>query len=126
MPEIFITMFEYLPLFLMMALLLALVQLVASIGLLKRKNWGRILFIIMMVLAILYNLGSTIISFIVMGQFKFPQEAEIPPQFENMMLAGMIMGALFTLAFCALFAAIIWKLSTPKIRAEFTGEIALS
>ena len=74
--------------------------LIASIGLLRRRNWGRIIFIGYLILGIAWS-----IALIVFPQF----------------LAGASIG--FPIAFTLLFAWVIAKLVSADIRREFqTGQ----
>ncbi len=101
-------------------LLLSALTLVASIGLLKRWNWARLVFIALMALGILWNIGGLFLQRLVLsGMRMMPENAgpEFRSQFEPMMSAMQIVSAIFALAFCVLFAWIIKRLMS--VRREF-------
>jgi hypothetical protein len=73
-------MFEHLQLFLMIFLIIAALTLASTIGLLKRKNWARIVFIEIMGFGILWNLCSMALSFLMFSSFV-PLSDTAPPEF---------------------------------------------
>jgi hypothetical protein len=106
--------------------LLSLVTLVASVGLLKRWNWARLLFICLMALGIAWNLAglflqrlmmSTVLSSMPMMQPNMP--SDFRAQLESMMTGMQVMGAIFALGFSVLFGWIIKRLMSAEIRREF-------
>ena len=106
--------------------LLSLVTLVASIGLLKRWNWARLVFICLMALGIAWNLAglflqrlmmSTVLSSMPVMQPNMPQDFRA--QFESMMMGMQVMGAIFALGFSVLFGWIIKRLMSSDVRREF-------
>jgi hypothetical protein len=104
--------------------LLSAIMLVASIGLLKRRNWARRAFIALMALGILWNIGGLFLqrlmfSSMPMGPGNAPPEFRA--QFESMMTAMQIASAIFAIAFCVLFGWIIWRLMSADVRREFDG-----
>lgn len=92
---------------------------VSSIGLLKRKEWARKLFIGIMVIWIIWNIGSLIMSQTMMNQFPPELEVEMPAEFKVMERIITIFTAVFTISLSGLFAWIIKKLSSGKIQKEF-------
>ena len=99
------------------SLLACLAMLTCAIGLLRRRNWGRLGIMGLLALGIVYQLLSMGFAWFVwqdMGAFGV--EAT---QFQDLMHGMQLVSGLFTLAFCALFAWLIYKLRTPAIRAEF-------
>ncbi len=105
-------------------LLLSAITLVASIGLLKRWNWARLVFIALMALGILWNIGSLFLQRLMLsGMPMMPENAapEFRAPFEPMMLAMQIVSAIFALAFCVLFAWIIKRLMSAAVRREFAA-----
>jgi len=124
-PGIFLFMFNNIHLMILFSLLAAIVMLIVAIGLLKRKEWARIGFIVLMVLAIIWNLASLVLQFALFDDMFFlPHMAEIPNQevlqvFQGIMLFGKIISALMVAAFSVLFGWIISKLVSPAIRKEF-------
>ena len=94
----------------------------SAIGLLKRQNWARLVFIAILVLGIVWNLGGLVLMF-----STFPSMAPAPEhapadfrdQFETMWKVMMGFSVLIALAFAGLFGWIIKRLVSPEIKREF-------
>lgn len=103
-------------------LLLSLLTLISAIGLLNRLNWARLAFMGMMIMGVLWNLGSLLVQQTIMGGMP-PPTADAPADFmaqmNTMQTIMMILMYVFCLGFAALFGWIAWKLHTPAIVAEF-------
>jgi hypothetical protein len=119
-PWFFRFMMSNIRFFFLSILILSATTLISSIGLLKRKNWGRIIFMIIM------GLGIAWVVFGVLMQFTmFPNMAnEIPDameadRFKLMFTIMRIFMVVFSTAFCVLFGWIIKRLSSAKIKREF-------
>jgi len=106
--------------------LLSLITLVAAVGMLRRWNWARLLFIGLMALGIVWNLASLALQRVMMSSMLstmplLPPNA--PPdfraQFETMMTGMQIVSAIFALGFSVLFGWIIMRLMSAAIRREF-------
>jgi hypothetical protein len=96
--------------------------LVAAIGLLKRKNWARLIFIAIMALGIVWNLASLAMPFMMTSMFP-EMPAHPQPDFQdnfrlmwNIMLGFMVV---IGLAVTALLAWIIKRLVSSDIKQEF-------
>lgn len=114
-------MFANFELFFLLFFLLSLLSLVAAIGLLKRKNWARFVFIGLMVFGIVWNLGGLVLQQMFMSMIPQPSgaPAELQQQLEVMQTIMQIAMLIFALGFSALFGWIIWRLRSPAIAAEF-------
>jgi hypothetical protein len=104
--------------------LLSLITLVASIGLLKRWNWARQVFIGLMAVGIIWNIAGTIVQFMIlraMPMLPLPPDApaEFRDLFEAMMSSMRIFSVIFALGFCLLYGWIIVRLMSAKVRSEF-------
>lgn len=96
--------------------------LVSAIGLLKRKNWARKTFIVILALSIVMLFASLIAQF-----FFFPNPAELagdelPREFLLMMRVMQIFFLIFYTGLAALLGWIIKKLLTPAIVLEFQSQ----
>lgn len=108
--------------------LLSLITLVAAVGLLRRWNWARLLFIGLMALGIVWNLASLALQRVMMSSMLSTMPM-LPPntppdfraQFETMMTGMQIVGAIFALGFSVLFGWIIMRLMSAAIRREFAA-----
>lgn len=95
--------------------------LAASIGLLLRKNWGRLTFIGLLLLNLVMMLAMAIVLPFLMQTMMVGTE-EIPSEARDIFMIITIMIALCVVAFWgALSGWIIWKLTRPTIRAEFVA-----
>lgn len=102
-------------------LLLSIVMLASSIGLLKRKNWARVFFIVMLVIGIIWNLlgaiGQILITLLLhLGLHDAPPETA---NVASVFTVASVIGVVFAIGFCVLFGWIIKRLRTPAIVAEF-------
>ena len=101
-------------------LLGSLVTLVFSIGLLKRKEWGRQGVVALLVVAIVQQLVLFWIQVSVVGEAGAPAGlAEVPQEIGGVLLLMEVLGGVLTLLQVGVCAWMIWKLRTPAIRAEF-------
>ncbi len=104
---------------------LSLVLLLVSWAMLKRREWGRKLFIVLLVVGTLWQFASlwalpqTVEGTLAMQAGMLPQGQAMPAEFQALMTAAMWMGGVVSVVFAGIHAWLIWKLCTPKIRAEF-------
>lgn len=121
MPAFFRFMMGNVRLFFASFLLVSAAMLGAAVGLLKRKNWARLLFIVILSLGILWNIGGMVLQFTIMQDF--PKPAGAPPEFaatfSTMRTVMMVFSALMAIGFSALFGWIIRRLTSVEIRREF-------
>lgn len=97
------------------------VMLVSAIGLLRRWNWARRLFIALLALGILWNLGGLILQHLMIGSITMPADPD------NAALQGMrimmtviqVLSAIAAVAISVLFGWIIRRLLSAPIVAEF-------
>lgn len=95
------------------------VYLVSAIGLLKRKNWARIMTLVLLALAILgiilWAIGSGVVSL-------FGPEAPVnkaSPLAGDILRVFQYVMSIFAIILVVFFGWIIKKLTSPKIKAEF-------
>ena len=121
MPPIAGLFYTHQNLFIMLSFVRSIVSLVASIGLLNRKNWARILFIIVMSLAIARQIFGIIFSWTIV-----PNTQDIANSNGNNVMyfltAIRIFTSCFVIGFIILYGWIIYKLLSEKIRREFIPE----
>jgi hypothetical protein len=106
-------------------LLLSVMTLIAAIGLLLRRNWGRLLFIGLMGFAIAYQWLGLVFQWWFIG--SMPQMMQLPPNapahfadgMHGFMLVIQIFGAIMAIAFSTLFGWIIKRLCSQSILQEF-------
>ena len=122
MPAFFRFMMGHIRLFFASFLVVSAAMLGAALGLLKRKNWARLLFITILSLGIAWNIVGMALQFFFMQDFPNPVEA--PPEFAatitTMRTVIMVFSALMALAFSALFGWLIKRFTSAEIRQEFS------
>jgi hypothetical protein len=102
--------------------------LAAAIGLLLRKNWARIAFIVLMALGIVWNVGGVIVQYrVISALFRFHPGATNPvrPSWETVTTIMAIFSSVIALGLAGLFAWLIKRLLSPDIRREFKRTIGL-
>lgn len=114
-------MFSHMHLFFGLMFVLAVLMLAAAIGLLLRKNWARITFIGLMIVGIVWNLGSLAAQQFFMRGMPMPDDApaDFVHQTQSMMSVMTVFSILIAVIVSVLFAWIAWKLSSTRIRQEF-------
>ena len=123
-PPLTTFMFDYMPWFFALMLVLNVFLFITSINLYRRKNWARLVFIVMLLLGVLWNIGGLAFQFHFMTEIE--QQAmstghneQFAEVFNGMMSIMRWFTLLFTIGLSLLFGWIAWKLHTPKIRQEF-------
>ena len=121
LPAPLVFLFSHMRLFFLGMLLLSLTMLAASIGLLKRKAWGRILFIGMMAMGIAWNVAGVVLQNYMASAMaaNMPPPGAGVPDFSVMMGVMRVFGLLMALVFSGLFGWIIYRLLRPEVAAEF-------
>jgi hypothetical protein len=123
MPPWFGWIFGHFQLLVAANLLAMVVLLVASIGLLRRRNWARWLIVALLALAIVANLGGMALQFSMMQSMPAFDAAGAPAEFAANFarMRAIIVGVsvVFAVAFAALYGWIIKRLLSPAVRSEF-------
>ena len=101
-------------------LIVCALMLASSIGLLKRKNWARLIFVGLMVLGIVWNLGGLVLQFTMFSSMQGGfANAPGAPNMKPFMIAMAVFGVIFALGFSGLFGWIAKRLVSPAVVAEF-------
>jgi len=124
------TVSRWLPGILVLSLLWSTVAIVASIGLLKRREWGRRLFVGLLVFGVLWQ-GVAIpmqwwltdaLRAIVLAFADLSKESEqLRLQLDASLSSSHASGLFFGLVFAGLYGWLAWMLRTPRVRAEFVA-----
>jgi hypothetical protein len=121
MPAFALFMFEHIREIFTGFLVVASSVLVVSIGLLKRCNWARVLFIWLLGLGIVWNLAGPILQWFFFR--SMPQSPQAPPQvqaqFQTMGAIMVVFGTIMAVGMSILFGWIIRRLISPTIKSEF-------
>jgi hypothetical protein len=112
-------MFNNFDLLFLMVLVVSATCFISAIALLKRKNWARIVFIVLMSLGIAWNVFGLIAQFTFFSTLPDMGGENIPPEFETMMSIMKFATVLMVIAFSALQGYVIKKLCTQNIKDEF-------
>ena len=125
LPAISKFMFTHYDLFFVSMFLLSLFALIASIALLKRKNWARIIYIVLLALGIVWNMVSLVF------QSMMKQQVPIPPdtpeafrsQMQTMMTVMSVVSIVILVLLTVLYGWMLWKLRSPQIVREFKFDV---
>ena len=126
-PPLFAFIVANFKLVILIPLVIAAACLVVSIGLLKRRNWARILFIAMLAVGILWSIVGIAIQIALASSFGAmfaglpapPGAPDFAHGFRTMLIVMQIFGALMSIGFMILYGWIIKRLVSPAIVAEF-------
>lgn len=128
MPASMRWLLDHLPVLSLAGLAMSVVFLISAWGLLKRREWGRLLFIAFLVVTALGNFAGVLLVAQMFDAMQsiFPDSLAGTPemvQFEQQMLVNrsiaLASSIVTALAFAVLHAWVIHKLCTPAVRAEF-------
>jgi hypothetical protein len=101
-------------------LVVSAITLASSIGLLRRKNWARLIFVGLMVLGVLWNLGGPVLQFVMFSSMQNSfSSAPGAPEMEIFFIAMSAVSILFALGFSGLLGWIAKRLLSQSIAAEF-------
>ncbi len=128
-PPFFRFMFEHVRLLVLMFLVVSGVSFLTGIGLLWRKNWARLVFVLLLGLGILWNIAGVALQRIFFSSMP-PLPSDAPPQFEvllsRMTSVIFVFAIIIALAISVLFGWLIARLLSRPIRAEFLNVPQLS
>jgi hypothetical protein len=119
MPTLFKIMFSHFDLFSVSFLVISSVTFISAIALLKRKNWARIMFILLMIVGIVWNVGGVVLQYFWFQTLPEMAGSQVPQEFEMMQNVTFSVGIVMAVAFTILFGWIIKKLSSQSIVTEF-------
>jgi hypothetical protein len=123
MPAFFAFAIDHLRWFFLIFLLVSATTLVAAIGLLRRWNWARLVFVAILGLGIVWNIGGIALQQVMMSSMPMPPPnapKDIAHGFDVMAKIIVIFSALMGIGFSVLYGWLIQKLFSPAIRSEFS------
>lgn len=102
-------------------LVISVVMLVTAIGLLRRWNWARRIFILLMAMGIVWNLAGVLLQYWLFADVPVPLDnpGEFSGAMQAMMLAMRIFTALVAVVMSGVMGWVMWRLTRPAIAAEF-------
>jgi len=121
LPPLMKLMFENFELLAMVSLLITIVLFIASIGLLKRKNWARLFFIVFLIVGIIWTVVGGVMQFSFMDSMMTASTSSqnLPSDFQNMQNTMKIIMGIMIVAIVGLHAYLIKRLSSDEIKKEF-------
>ena len=120
MPALAEFMFNNFDVLFILFFVISAISLISAIALLKRKNWARIVFIVLMSFGIAWNVFGLVLQFTMFSSSnEFTGGQAPPPEFQNMMQFMKIASIIMVVAISALFGFVIKKLCSKKIKTEF-------
>jgi hypothetical protein len=97
--------------------------LVSAVGLLRRLNWARLLFVGILIFGVIWNLGAPVLGLAMMRADRFgPEGGDVA----RMHLFMQAFTGVLALGMACLFGWIAWRLCSPTIRAEFQSSGGLA
>jgi hypothetical protein len=97
---------------------LSAAALATGIGLLKRKEWARLVTIAMLIFSIVGTIALVIAQQFFIAAI-FPEGPDMPADVQSVMLAMRVGTAIFGLLFIVLHGWLTFRLLSPAVRAEF-------
>jgi hypothetical protein len=118
------TMMKYSLNYTVLGLLTSSLMVIFSIGLLKKRHWGRIGFSVIMVVNILTMLGMLYfmnLFFAEMGDFLINETGTSErAAVEGVVRVIQVVVGIFVIAFAGLYAWIVYRLNSAKIKERFS------
>lgn len=118
MPAAFEFIFGNIHLVFLTFFVISAATLISAIGLLRRKNWARKVFIGILGLGIVWNIGGIIFQQMVFSSMP-PLPSDAPDGFNQMATIMFVFSAVMAAGISLLFAWLIKRLLSASIRAEF-------
>lgn len=112
-------LFAHIDLYFAAVFVVSLVTLVSAVALLRRKNWARIVFIVLMSLGIAWNLAGLGFQLTVFDGMPHLASDGFAKDFERMILVLKIASVTMVVVFSVLFGWVIKRLVSPEVKEEF-------
>lgn len=121
LPAFAVFMFEHIRAVFAVFWLLMVMSLASGIGLLRRKEWARLVFIALMGLNILWNIAGLFVQQSVFSSMSTMPEAppEFRAQFESMAKTMWVASIAMAVGFSAVSGWLMWRLASGPVKAEF-------
>lgn len=102
-------------------LVISVLMLITAIGLLRRWNWARRIFILFMALGIVWNLAGILLQYWWFSDMPVPLDAghQFSGAMQAMMLAMRVFTAIVAVVMSGVMGWVIWRLTRPGVAAEF-------
>lgn len=102
-------------------LLLSILVFAAAVGLLQRRNWARLVFVVLLVLIILFTLGNLVFALQALagGAPLDTSTAAYEPALQVTSGPSVMAGMLFSLLLCVLLGWVVWQLCRADVASQF-------
>lgn len=125
MPDMLALVFRHMRSLLLLTLVLSVLTFVASIALLRRRNWARLVFIVMMWLGVAGNFGGLWLQFQLLSGAPMQEMLKSLTAAAGVPMDGLVqsvqmVSALVAIVFAALFAWTAIRLNAQEIKNEFS------
>lgn len=104
-------------------LLASILVFAAAVGLLHRRNWARLAFVLLLAIVVLFTLAN--LAFALQTVFSGTPAGTPADSYAPAMHAArgpsVLAGMLFSLLLCVLFAWVIWQLCRAEVAEQFHG-----
>lgn len=102
-------------------LVVSILMLITAIGLLRRWNWARRIFILFMVMGIVWNMVGILLQYWWFSDMPMPMDADgrFTGAMQAMMLAMRVFTAIIAVVMSGVMGWVIWRLTRPAIAVEF-------
>jgi len=114
--------FDHIQLIFVLLLLVYATTFTAAVGLLKRHNWARIVFIGLMGLGVAWNVASIILMYYFLpstSEMVTTSSLALPDHFNVMRNVVFVFGLTMSIGFIVLFGWIARRLVSEEVRSEF-------
>jgi hypothetical protein len=115
-------MFNHIQMIFLLLLMVYAATLVTAIGLLKRENWARIVFVGLMGVGVAWNVASILLMYYFLpstSEMLTTETLALPDQFDVMRNVVFVSGLAVSFGFIVLFGWIAGRLNSGEIRREF-------
>ena len=108
-------------------------MLISAVGLLRRRNWARLVFMGLLTLGIVYMFGGLFLQQSMLSSFNASFSAAAPQdsvfranakQFQSMFTVMRVFMIAFSLGIAGVFGWIVARLASAKVRTEFASRAA--
>ena len=119
LPAFAVFLFAHFRALALVTLLVFATILIASIGLLRRRNWARMIVVGLLAVAICWNVAGLVLQFTVFTELQRMPGANVPASFGAFTVVIGFFAVVSALGFSILYGWLIKRLLSPAVAAEF-------
>jgi len=114
---------EHQEVFIIIGLVYYTIQLISGLGLLKRKEWSRKMFVWLLTIMIIYSMASPVISQLFVPNLQFIGPGNESYSLDSMKPVVLTMRLFWGLIISALYGFVLYKLTRTEITEEFISQV---